>query len=209
MNSLLIVGAGKLGREVFNWATQTLATRTDLKVEGFLDSRGSILSEFTGYPPIISSVEDYTVRDGDRFLIAVGDPLQRALYFDLIRKQDGLFATLIHPSAVISKMAIIGAGTIVCPFCHVSCNARIGNNVFLGTHSNVGHDCRIGDHCQISGSCELNGNCILGSGVFVGSHSTILPEAHLGDRSFVGAHSAVLRKVANNSRVFGVPAVEI
>jgi acetyltransferase-like isoleucine patch superfamily enzyme len=81
--------------------------------------------------------------------------------------------------------------------------------VSFGTHSNTGHDTCIGDYAQVSGSCEINGNAQLEEGVFLGSHATILPNAHVGAWAFVGAGSVVLRRVAPGAKVFGNPAVAI
>jgi UDP-N-acetylglucosamine acyltransferase len=42
--------------------------------------------------------------------------------------------TVIHPSAVIETGAQIGAGVQIGPFCHVSADAVIGDNVKLIGH---------------------------------------------------------------------------
>ena len=91
----------------------------------------------------------------------------------------------------------------------MSCDIRMGRHVAFGTHSNTAHDTQIGDYSQISGSCEINGHAILEEGVFLGSHATVLPNAHIGAWAYVGAGSVVLKRVRPRMKVFGNPAVPI
>jgi sugar O-acyltransferase (sialic acid O-acetyltransferase NeuD family) len=209
MNSLLIISAGNLGREVHNWANQAISAGLPWKIKGFLDNRRHALDGIANMPPILCSVEDYVIEENDIFLCAIGDPRVRQQYQTAMEQRGGRFGVLIHPAAIVGHNVQIGEGSIVCPYCHISCDVKIGRGVFLGTKSNFAHDTIYGDFCQISGSCEINGNAVLEQGVFLGSHATVLPGARLGEWSYVGAHSAVLRKVAPYQKVFGVPAVAI
>jgi acetyltransferase-like isoleucine patch superfamily enzyme len=127
----------------------------------------------------------------------------------MLEQKGGLFATLVHPTALVGHEAQIGYGCILGPFTQLSCDLRLGKHVAFGTHSNTAHDTRVGDYCQISGSCEINGNAVLEEGVFLGSHATILPKAHVGAWAYVGAGSVVLKRVGPGVKVFGNPAVPI
>jgi sugar O-acyltransferase (sialic acid O-acetyltransferase NeuD family) len=206
---LIIISAGKLGREVHNWSLQAAQAGAPWEVKGFLDDRGHALDDFPGRPPILGTADEYCIQPDDVFLCAVAEPKLKQRYQELVEQRGGQFITLIHPSALVGLNTQIGAGSIICPFCQVSCDVRMGRGVFFGTNSNTAHDTEYGDFCQISGSCEINGNAILGRGVFLGSHATILPQTRLGDWSYVGAHSVVLRRVGPFQKVFGVPAVGI
>ena len=206
---LVIISAGKLGREIHSWAEQAILAGTSWKIKGFLDNRPHLLDEFPGMAPILGSVEEYAIQPGDVFLCGVGNPLERKRYQEAMERRGGEFTRLIHPSTVIGPNVEIGEGTLVCPFCHLSRDIRVGRGVFLGPHGNFAHDTIFGDFSQLSGSCEVNGNAVVGEGVFVGSHATILPGASLGEWSYVGAHSLVLRRVNPHQKVFGVPAVPL
>lgn len=209
MKNLVIVSAGRLGREVHNWALQAIHAGTPWRIKGFLDDRTHLLDGIAGVAPILSSVEQYEIESDDVFLCAIGDPAWKKKYQNELEQRGAEFTTLVHPAALVGINVEMGPGTIICPFCHVSCDIRMGRGVFIGTNSNCAHNTVYGDFCQISGSCEINGNAVLGEGVFLGSHSTILPDAKVGAWSYVGAHSAVLRKVGPYQKVFGVPAVVI
>jgi sugar O-acyltransferase (sialic acid O-acetyltransferase NeuD family) len=206
---LIIIGAGKFAREVCTWAGQAAKAGAPWSVAGFLDKRQDALDGFDYGLPILSSPEAYVPEGADVFLCAIGDPGVKKQVCCAMVKRGARFATLVHPTAVVGHNVEIGAGSIVGPLTQLSCDIRLGEHVAFGTHSNTAHDTRIGDYCQISGSCEINGNAVLDEGVFLGSHATVLPNAHVGAWAFVGAGSVVLRNVKTGSRVFGNPAVTI
>lgn len=206
---LIIVSAGKFGREVLVWANQTIAGGTPWEVKGFLDDRPDILREFGCETPILGTVRDYEPEPLDILICAVGEPGLKRYYCSLLEAKGAKFATLIHPTALVGRDVRIGEGSIIGPFTQLSCDIQIGKHVFLGTFSAAGHDTRIGDWCQISGHCGINGNAVLEDGVFLGSHACILPNARVGAWAYVGAGSVVLRRVKALTKVFGNPATQI
>lgn len=206
---LIIVNAGKFGREVFTWAQQATRLGMPWALKGFLDDRQDLLREFRYEVPIVSSAENYEPEAGDVFLCAIGDPSVKCRYCTLLEGKGAQFATLVHPTAIVGHDVRIGEGSILGPFTQLSCDIELGKHVTFGTHSNTAHDTRIGNYSQICGSCEINGNAVLEEGVFLGSHATVLPNARVGAWAYVGAGSVVLRRVPPRVKVFGNPAVVI
>lgn len=72
----------------------------------------------------------------------------------------------IHESAVIDPGALIGEGTRVWHFVHVSSGAKVGNNVTLGQNVFVASSAVIGDNCKIQNNVSVYDNVTLESGVF-------------------------------------------
>lgn len=206
---LIIISAGKYGREVFTWAQQAISAGEPWVLKGFLDDRPDLLRGFRYETSILGSAESYEPKASDIFLCAIGDPVAKLRYCTLLEAKGAAFATLIHPTALVGHDVRIGCGSILGPFTQLSCDIQMGKHVSFGTHSNTAHDTRIGDYCQICGSCEINGNAILDDGVFLGSHATILPDARIGAWAYVGAGSVVLKRVSPRTKVFGNPAVPI
>ena len=206
---LIIISAGNFGREVSVWARQAIGAGAPWVLAGFLDDRTGILEGFTYELPILASAEAYEPTSDDVFLCGIGTPRVKQSYCSLMAAKGAIFATLVHPTALVGHDVRIGVGSILGPYTQLSCDIRLGCHVAFGTHSNTAHDTRIGDFAQISGSCEINGGAEIGEGAFLGSHATILPHATVGAWSYVGAASVVLRRVLPGSKVFGNPAVAI
>lgn len=209
LEQLIIVGAGKFGREVYTWAQQAIQAGAPWVLKGFLDDRPQALVNFRYDLPILSSAESYEPEAGDTLLCAIGDPVAKRRYSMLLEAKGARFAMLVHPTALVGHEIRLGDGCILGPFTQLSCDIVLGKHVTLGAHSSAAHDTRIGDYSQISGSCEINGNAILEAGVFLGSHATILPKAKVEAWAYVGAGSVVLRRVRARTKVFGNPAVAI
>ena len=130
MSNLIIIGASALGRE-----TYAHARACGLAVKGFLDSRTGLLDRFPGYPPILSSAEEYSVSKEDVFVCAVGDPDERRHYVEMVAAKGGRFVSVVHPSAVLGMNASIGAGCIIQPFAVVGNDASIGQHALIGPQS--------------------------------------------------------------------------
>ncbi len=73
-----------------------------------------------------------------------------------------------HLSAVIDPGAVIGDGTRIWHFCHVSPGARIGSDCVLGQNVFVSGKAVIGDRCKIQNNVSLYDAVELEDGVFCG-----------------------------------------
>lgn len=207
--NLVIISAGKFGREAFTWAAQAVAQGAPWRVKGFLDDRIHALESFDYEAKILGDVVNYRIEENDVFIGGIGDPRDKLKYYSPIVERGGCFINLIHPLANIGKNVQLGTGVVMAPFSSVTCDARIGNHVSIGSMSNLGHDTIIGDWCQISSHCGVNGNATLGEGAFLGSHACIIPGIRVGAWAFVGAGSNVLKDVQPGVKVFGNPAIPV
>ena len=134
--TLLIVGAGEYGQLV-----KELAETLGYKKIDFLDDNSELA---------IGKVEEYQqfAPDYENFIVAIGNPNVRR---QIIEKLQHSFAlcTLIHPTAVVSKTAIIGEGCVIEANAVVNTAAYIGKACLVNAGSVVNHNSRICDYCQI------------------------------------------------------------
>lgn len=209
MKNLIIIGARGFGREYYTGVIQNESYGKDLIIKGFLDDKTDALSGYEDYLPILSSVEDYEVKNDDVFICALGDSFYRRKYIDIILAKEGEFINLIDDKSIINKNAKIGKGVLIGPFCNISSNVVIGDFTIIQPFCNLGHDAQIGEYCTLESYTFMGGFSKIGDNVTLHTRSTILPNIKVGDNSIVGAGSVVIRNVKDNTTVFGVPAKKV
>jgi len=207
MKNLIIIGARGFGREVYNLAQQTLEYGSEWTVKGFLDDKHDALEAFEGYPPVLSSAEEYVVQEDDVFICALGNPADKKYYVDVVLAKGGIFTTIIHPTAIINRIGTaIGTGVVIGPYAYISNNVTIGNFVTIQTHVAVGHDVKVESFCQINSFVFFGGFSKVGSGSTINPGAVIIPKKEVGEHSTVGVNSSVLVNVRDNTSVYGNPA---
>src|SRR5262249_46207311 len=77
------------------------------------------------------------------------------------------FATVIHPSAVISSAATLGEGAQVMAGCVIQSDAVIGANSIINTRAAIDHDCQIGETVHIAPGATLSGSVTVGDNTHV------------------------------------------
>lgn len=207
MKDLYIIGARGFGREIFELFKS--CQHDDIKCMGFLDDKSDALSEYSGYPPIISSVEDFVPNKDDVFICALGDVRYKKKYVDIILEKGGNFINLIHPTAYISPNATIGQGCIVCAYTRISCDVAIGNYNTFQPFCVVGHDVKIGNYCHFNTYSFLGGFVSIYNEATLHTGAIIHPHKSVGKNSIVGAGAVVINNVKPNTTVYGNPAKKL
>lgn len=205
MKNVIIVGAGKFGREVYSWIKQC----PNLSFKGFLDNRSDVLNKYNYKEKIIESAETYSPNENDLFICAIGDIKIRKYLCEILEQKGAKFTNLIHPSVILGENISLGTGIIICPGCILSCDVTIGNHVILNMGVTIAHDVIIKDYCQINPRATLNGTVLIEEGVEVGSNACILPDITLYKNSKIGAGSIIIKDAESNSTIFGNPGKKI
>lgn len=147
--SLLILGAGSHGEEVAELAQSLRIFR---KISFLDDGKPDVAigpcRDFANY------LAEYPVA-----IPAVGDTALRMRWMSGLVKDGFLIPTLIHPSAVVSHSAQIGAGSVIC--------AR----VTVGTGSVIGKGCIISSGATIDRNAVLPDWSYVECGEIVTTHS--------------------------------------
>ena len=209
MSNLIIIGARGFGREIFNLAMDCISAGANFTVKGYLDDKHDALSDYPNYPPILSSVENYSIQPDDVFVCALGDVQYKRLYAEKILNKGGRFISLIHPSINQWQNTIWGEGCIAMRNVVVSCDVSIGNFVTLMDNCVIGHDAHIGDWSHVGAGSFMGGFSSIGSMTTLHPPVELLPHKSVADNATVGAGSVVLRNVKGGVTVFGIPATKL
>ena len=169
-------------------------------------------SDYYGYPVLGTDEDVKALHEKYPLCSVVITPDAPAIRKRLAEQYASLgfdFATVIHPSAMISKTARIGLGTVIQRGVHVSSNSHIGRFCKLNVNANVMHDNEVGDYATVAPNAVLLGYVTLEESVYVGANSTVLPNVTIGNNSIVGAGTVVVKTVQSECTVVGVPAKSI
>lgn len=209
MKNLIIIGARGWGREVL-WSLSGRAKAGEFTIKGFLDSDLHALDGLIGeFPPILGSVEDYEVQPDDIFFCAMGNPIYRRKYAEIIEAKGGRFYTFVSKQAFVSPNATIGEGSFVAANTTISDNVVIGKQAMVHGLCTLGHDVKIGDYVSIEAYCFFGGYSSVGNNSSIHVRSTIIAHKSVGVNASVGAGSVVIRNVKDGVHVFGNPATKI
>ena len=156
---LIIVGAGGHAKVVAE--TAQLA---GYSIVGFVDHNPDLQGHCLLGLPVLGD-ERALARDeySDCFVvIAIGDNRDRENAARRLAKQGPQYATIVHPSAVLSSSAKLGIGSVVFAGAVVNSSATIGEHCILNTQACVEHDCVIDSFVHVSPGACLAGGCRIG-----------------------------------------------
>lgn len=139
-------------------------------------------------------------------IVAVGDnDLRAAIQARLVAAGREL-ATVIHPQAVISPSAQIGAGVFIAELVAVRTNAILEDGVVLQAGSVVSHDCKIKAFASLGPNAACASKTTVGAATALGVGAVIAPGLNIGADCTIGAGAAVFRDTQPRHSLIGNPA---
>lgn len=142
-------------------------------------------------------------------IVAIGNNTIRAEKLRWLSEISAPVVKLVHPSAVISQYAELGAGTVVMPGVVVNVSSKIGDGVILNTGCSIDHDCSIGACAHISPGARLAGGVQVGAQSWIGIGTSVKQLVNIGQRVTVGAGAAVVTDLPDDVTAVGVPAKSV
>ncbi|NJC26130.1 acetyltransferase [Neolewinella antarctica] len=141
-------------------------------------------------------------------VIAVGDPATREKIASAL-PEGTQFATLIHPTATVSKWSTIGAGSIICAGCIVTTQIKLGLHAQLNLQTTIGHDCVIDDFFTTAPSANISGECKIGKRVYFGTGAAVRQGIKIHGDVTVGMGAMVVKNLEASGTYVGIPAKRI
>ena len=203
MSGLLILGAGGHGR-VVAFTARSAGTWTEI---AFLDDRfpeieaideTSVLGRFETAAGLVGRFAEA--------IVAIGEGRARLQTLRHLRQGGFDLPVLVHPSAVISEHAILGAGSVVFAHCVVHPGTVAGEGCIINTAATVDHDCRLGSGVHLSPGVHLGGDVHVGDLTWLGVGASVRNGVRIGSRVMVGVGAAVVEDLPDGVTAVGVPA---
>lgn len=116
------------------------------------------------------------------------------------------FTGVRHPTAIVSRHAVVGEGVQLMAGSVVQAGAQIGAGVIVNTGAVIEHGCRIGAFTHCASGAILCGDVQIGDGAHIGAGAVIRQGVRLEAGVVVGAGAAVLDAGSGEGMLVGVPA---
>ena len=116
------------------------------------------------------------------------------------------FATLVHPTAYVSRRATLRDGVVVNSGVQLSTYVELGAHVIVNRSATIGHDTRVGAFSTVGPAAAIGGAVLIGEGAYIGLGSILREHSSVGAGAVVGAGALVVKPVAAHTLVTGVPA---
>lgn len=201
-NKLIILGSGGHGAVVADIAIEMGCWSSII----FYDDNYISIKEVMGYPVVGSFLDSISLRnEGNDFFVAVGNPNVRLKWFYKLIERDLNIVSIRHPSAVISKRALVGAGCVVVANATINARASVGLGCIVNTGATIGHDCIIEEGVHICPGVHLAGGVTVGRLSWIGIGSSVIQGVKIGKGVSIGAGSVIIRDIPDGVTVAGNP----
>lgn len=205
MKNLVIIGAGGMGRTIFNNALESLGYMESFCIKGFIDDNLGALNGYPNYPPVIGTISRYQPEPDDVFVSSIGGMARRPCMEEIIAR-GGEFMELIHQTARIYTNAKLGKGNFIGAYTVIGNDTIVGDYNMIQSYTVIGHDARIGSWNRIDTHVTCVGGIIIEDEVNIHTSAVISHGVTVGSGAHVGALSFVIRKVKAGTTVMGNPA---
>ncbi len=137
---------------------------------------------------------------------SIGNSNPRVKLYEHFKDKGYKFATLIHPSAVISNSVKISEGSQIMAGVVIQTVSIIGENCIINSNSSIDHDCVVKDHVHVAPGSVICGDVTIAKGSHIGCGSIILQGIKIGESSLIAAGAVVNKDIPSDSVAKGLPA---
>ncbi|MEL6256136.1 MAG: acetyltransferase [Bacteroidota bacterium] len=206
---ILIIGASGFGREVLTCLIDNLGPsgKNIREIACFMETK-----EFYQETQSIHGVPVIPDEQFDpleyHVLVGIGEPSVRKKVVEGL-PEETRFATLIHPSAIISEWVEIGEGSIITAGTIATTDIVIGKHAQLNLHTTIGHDCQIGDYFTTAPGTNISGLCQFGDCVYFGTNAATRQGIKICDHVTIGMGGVVVKHISEPGIYIGNPAKKL
>lgn len=183
-------------------------SKSDYRIIAILDDKYEELTVINDVyiGPITSANHLLNGMNHLKFIIAIGNNEIRKLIVSKLGLPKENYISIIHDTAIISKSASIGNGTVIMAGTIVNADVVIGDHAIINSGAIVEHDNQIGDYVHVAPRATLTGSVIAEEGSMIGAGATIIPGIKIGEWAVIGAGATVISDIPSNRTAVGTPA---
>lgn len=197
---IILAGAGRFAQEVADVAADAGCT-----VAAWIEGLDRNRADSRHKPPILWVDEQAGFEPGLSVVVAIGSVKRRGLVERLLREGRAL-DSLVHPSAVVARSAILAGGVVVFPLVAIGARAEVGVGTILNRGALVGHHTSIGAHSFVGPGAVVAGGVTIGDSVQIGMGALVRDDVRVGEGAIIGMGAVVLSDVDPGTTVVGNPA---
>jgi acetyltransferase EpsM len=211
VKKLIIIGGAGNGTVILSTVEDINDDHPQWEILGFLNDFET--QPINGYPVLgkidRSGVDNFLKYDDVFFLFTLISTkfnhhfIHRLVDLEIPQQK---FATIIHPTAVVSRFSQIGRGVMIQPFVSIGPNVQLGDHIQVYAQAFIGHNSRLADYAYVANNACVGAAVHLCEGAYLGTNSSTLENVTLGKWSLVGMGSVVIHDVPGFAKVVGNPA---
>lgn len=161
---LLVVGAGGHGRSVVEAAELS----GQFEVVGLLDDSLHAGDRVMGVTVLGSVVSmEHHQAGAEKAIVAIGNNTVRENLMQQLTAAGFKWATVVHPRAIVSPSAVLGAGSAVMAGAIVGTEARLGVSSIVSCGAVVDHHATVEDFGHLRVNASMAGGTVLGRGAWM------------------------------------------
>lgn len=167
---LLVVGAGGHGRSV----AEAAVLSDQFEVVGFLDD-GLLVGTTVFNAVVLGSIASMSQHFAatDQAIVALGNNALREKIFQQLTEASFKFATVVHPRAIVSPSASLGAGSVVMAGAIVGTEASLGVGTIVNCGAVVDHQAKVEDYGHLGVNASMAGGTVLGRNAWMQAGTAI------------------------------------
>lgn len=203
MTALLILGAGGHGKVIADAALETgkwdeIVFLDDAWPEKNKNGRWDIHGK-------VDQLVDWKVRCASA-VVAIGNNHLRVEWQSKLVAAGFAMATIVHPSARVSRFSKLGVGSVVFANAVINVDAEVGEAAIINTAATVDHDCRLGNGVHVAPGVNVGGGVAVGNHSWLGIGAVIRHYITIGSDVVVGAGAVVVNDIPDGVTAVGCPA---
>ena len=208
LHDLVIIGAGGTSREIADAVDAINRREPRWNLLGFLDDDVAKQGTSIDGIPVLGSVAATADYDA-QFIIGIAswrNPEARCAVVQRLGLPPERYATIVHPSALISSRAVIGIGTAVLQNVVITPGTTVGNHTLILQNVTMAHDQIVEDYVTIASGATVAGFVRLRAGCYLGAGCTIMNGVTVNAGALVALGAVVMNDVPSGRTFAGHPA---